>query len=254
MSIKQKRKARLLSQRLLSALLVFVAVFSLLGAHAFAAPTTAPLSKLITCYTQWDGKNYRGPSPGSFVTKYKSAKCDVSNGANCTLNAPAARNGVYSIDCEMTAAMAKARCQAGGGADSFCNKLQESWYTNCSSDFKKGGARFVKCMKDVKAAEQQRQDTSGTGDPAVNGSVVCTADKCPLITKYINPIIAVLSSLVLIVAIIAIVIGAIQVSASGGDPQMSASGKKHIRNAIVGLLAYFFLLAFLQFIIPGGLV
>jgi hypothetical protein len=42
------------------------------------------------------------------------------------------------------------------------------------------------------------------------------------------------------------------VSSSAGDPQKSAQGKEHIRNALFGLLAYILLYAFLQFIIPGG--
>ncbi|CAN5427560.1 hypothetical protein BH09PAT4_BH09PAT4_03340 [soil metagenome] len=93
--------------------------------------------------------------------------------------------------------------------------------------------------------------TDGT-DPALGSTVACTKSSCPLITKYVNPAIAVLSALVGIVAVIAIVVGGIQVTTSAGDPQKSAAGKNHIRNAVIGVVSYVFLYAFLQWVIPGG--
>jgi hypothetical protein len=76
--------------------------------------------------------------------------------------------------------------------------------------------------------------------------------KSCLFTKYINPLITLLSAVVGVVVVIGVIYGAIQVSSSAGDPQKSAQGKEHIRNALFGLLAYILLYAFLQFIIPGG--
>jgi hypothetical protein len=73
-----------------------------------------------------------------------------------------------------------------------------------------------------------------------------------LFTKYINPLITLLSAVVGVVVVIGVIYGAIQVSSSAGDPQKSAQGKEHIRNALFGLLAYILLYAFLQCIIPGG--
>lgn len=73
-----------------------------------------------------------------------------------------------------------------------------------------------------------------------------------LFAKYVNPVINLLSALVGIVVVIAIIIGGIQFSTSAGDPQKAAAGKKHIANALFGLLAYLLLYAFLQFIVPGG--
>jgi len=73
-----------------------------------------------------------------------------------------------------------------------------------------------------------------------------------LFAKYLNPIINLLSAVVGLVVVIGVLFGAIQVSSSAGDPQKAANGKGHIRNALLGLLAYILLYAFLQFIIPGG--
>ena len=73
-----------------------------------------------------------------------------------------------------------------------------------------------------------------------------------LFAKYINPVVNLLSAMVAVVVVVGIIVGAIQFSSSAGDPQKAANGKNHIRNALIGLLAYILLYAFLQFIIPGG--
>jgi len=70
--------------------------------------------------------------------------------------------------------------------------------------------------------------------------------------KYINPLISLLSAIVGLVVVIAVIMGGIEYSSSGGDPQRAAAGRTHITNALLGLLAYIFLYAFLQFLIPGG--
>ncbi len=78
-----------------------------------------------------------------------------------------------------------------------------------------------------------------------------TAKYC-LFSKYLNPAVNALTAIVGLAVAAAIIFGAIQVSSSAGDPQKAANGKNHIRNALVGLLAYILLFSFLQFIIPGG--
>ncbi len=74
-----------------------------------------------------------------------------------------------------------------------------------------------------------------------------------LYAKYLNPLIALLSGVIVIVIVIAIIYGAIEYITSGGDPQRSAAGKKRITEALIGLIAFFLLFAFLQFLVPGGL-
>jgi hypothetical protein len=107
-------------------------------------------------------------------------------------------------------------------------------------------------LKDLETSSDTTDTLDDGTDPALGSTVACTKDNCPLISKYVNPAIAVLSALVGIVAVIAIVVGGIQVTTSAGDPQKSAAGKNHIRNAVIGVAAYVFLYAFLQWIIPGG--
>lgn len=93
-----------------------------------------------------------------------------------------------------------------------------------------------------------------------SGTTTCQGNKNPddptacLFSTYINPAIALLSAAVGVTVVAVIVYGAIEVTSSGGDPQRAAAGKNRIRDALVGLAAYLLLFAFLQFVIPGGLL
>jgi hypothetical protein len=56
-----------------------------------------------------------------------------------------------------------------------------------------------------------------------------------------------------IVVVISLILGGVEYSSSEGDPQKSAKAKRRIANTLFALIAYFFLFAFLQFLIPNGL-
>lgn len=75
-----------------------------------------------------------------------------------------------------------------------------------------------------------------------------------LVKNYVNPFIKLLTALVGIAVVIGIIYGGIEYAMSAGDPQKAAVGKNRIRNAIIGLVAYVLTLAFLNFIIPGGIL
>lgn len=81
--------------------------------------------------------------------------------------------------------------------------------------------------------------------------VCCKQTSC-LIQRYVNPLIALLSALVGIFVVAGVIIGGIQYSASAGDPQKAAAARARIMKALIALLAFLFLYAFLQFIVPGG--
>jgi hypothetical protein len=76
---------------------------------------------------------------------------------------------------------------------------------------------------------------------------------CKKIYDYLIKAADLLSALVGVVAVGMIIFGGIEFSSSGGDPQKVASAKGHITNAVIALVAFLFLFAFLNFIIPGGL-
>lgn len=83
-------------------------------------------------------------------------------------------------------------------------------------------------------------------DPALEGG------GNDLIEKYINPLINFLSAVVGIVIVISFVVGGIQYASSEDDPQKVKQAKSRIINAILALLAFLFLYAFLQWLVPGG--
>ncbi|MGZ6005339.1 MAG: pilin [Candidatus Saccharimonadales bacterium] len=85
-------------------------------------------------------------------------------------------------------------------------------------------------------------------DPALN----CDAN-CDFIAKYVNPGINLLTASFGLIAVISLIIGGINYSTSEGDPQKTSRAKKRILNTIVAVVAYLFLYAFLNFLIPGGL-
>jgi|GEM_PF-701552 len=92
-----------------------------------------------------------------------------------------------------------------------------------------------------------------TSDPAVANT--CTNGDCSgLFDAYINPAVKVLSGLMGVIVVISIVVGGIQYSSAGGDPGKVSAARKRIMNSVIALLAYLFMLAFLQFLLPGGLL
>lgn len=106
----------------------------------------------------------------------------------------------------------------------------------------------ISCKKPTDTSSSANLD--GYTDPAVDAQ--CTGSKCDIIDNFVNPAIRLLSVLVGIAAAAGIIIGAIQVSTSAGDPQKAANGKNHIRNAIIALVTYVLLFVVLNWLIPGG--
>lgn len=72
--------------------------------------------------------------------------------------------------------------------------------------------------------------------------------------RYIVLITDGLSVLVGIVVVMMLVIGGIRYASAGSNPQAVTSAKKHISNALFALVLYLFMFAFLQWIIPGGIL
>jgi hypothetical protein len=86
---------------------------------------------------------------------------------------------------------------------------------------------------------------------------VCGAgrDNCnKFVNDYINPFILLLTAMVGIVAVISIIIAGIQYASSADDPGAVTKAKQRIFNTVVGLVAYIFLFAFLNYLIPGGIL
>jgi hypothetical protein len=85
--------------------------------------------------------------------------------------------------------------------------------------------------------------------PYANSSALCSN----IVQNYINPIILFLGAGVGLVIVIMVVIGGIEYTTSGGDPKHVAEAKNRIANALLALIAWIIIWAFLEWIIPGGL-
>jgi len=82
-----------------------------------------------------------------------------------------------------------------------------------------------------------------------SGGVNCNQ----FVNDYINPAIKALTALVGIVAVLGIIISGIQYSASADDPGTVTKAKERIFEIIIGLVGYAFLVAFLNYLVPGGI-
>lgn len=72
------------------------------------------------------------------------------------------------------------------------------------------------------------------------------------IVKDINLIVNILSVGVGVIVVTLIIIGGIQYSIAGDNPQALTAAKQRITNALIALFAYLFIFAFLQWLVPGG--
>lgn len=89
----------------------------------------------------------------------------------------------------------------------------------------------------VKQLDETKKQQSGT--------------RC-LIENYVNPAVAFLAALAGVAVVISVIVGAIQYSSAGGDPSKVSAARNRIVEAIVALLAFLFLYAFLNYLLPGG--
>ena len=143
-------------------------------------------------------------------------------------------------------AMAANKCQNGGVysiQDKRCipkNSGGSGGSTNTNSGSSGSGINGNGCV----------DKNSGCIEP-IQG---CTSGgNCDLISNYVNPGIDLLAASFGAIAAGSIILGGIQYATSEGDPQKASGAKKRITNTLIALVAFIFLWAFLQFLIPGGL-
>ncbi len=112
-----------------------------------------------------------------------------------------------------------------------CSSQGCIWTTNT------GGTTIPTDGSDVKTCSD---GSSGTG----------LQDNC--IVKYVQILIDFLAAGAAIVAVGAIIFGGIQYMTGGDNPQALSAAKERITNAIIAFVAFLFLFAFLEWLIPGG--
>jgi hypothetical protein len=96
---------------------------------------------------------------------------------------------------------------------------------------------------------------STTAYAAIDCSVAANKKKiqCNPIVQDINIVVNFLSIGVGVVVIAMIIVGGIQYSLASDNPQAVSAAKQRIINALIALVAYIFMFAFLQWLIPGGI-
>jgi len=93
---------------------------------------------------------------------------------------------------------------------------------------------------------------NSTTDICGNGPDAAKCDN--FVNKYINPAIVLLSAIIGVAAVINIIMAGIQYASSADDPGAVSKAKQRIFNTVVGLVAYAFLFAFLNYLVPGGIL
>lgn len=105
----------------------------------------------------------------------------------------------------------------------------------------------------LKDAENDPCEGSECADTPTGQGKNCDDKQCDLVALYVNPAIQLLSITVGLVVAASLIMGGIQYTTSSGDPQKTSAAKGRIQNTLMAFLAYAFLYAFLNFLIPGGL-
>jgi len=94
------------------------------------------------------------------------------------------------------------------------------------------------------------------GNLTAPGGAELSVKKCVsdcIVNDYLNPFIKFLNVAVGLVVVISVASGGIQYSTSRDNPDAVKAARKRITNALIGLVCYFLLAGFLNFIIPGGI-
>jgi hypothetical protein len=89
--------------------------------------------------------------------------------------------------------------------------------------------------------------------PATSGQQVLEQGSTGSVMEVLNTVLNIMSGLVGVLAVIMLIVAGFQYSPSRGDPNGVKAAKNRITNVLIGLVAYIFLYAFLQWLIPGGL-
>lgn len=101
-------------------------------------------------------------------------------------------------------------------------------------------------------------EQGGASQPPQRVSADCktiplNTENCPFLRDYVSPAIKALSGAVGVVVLIMIAWGGLQYTSSRDNPQQTAQAKDHISNAVLALIMYVFMVAFLNWLVPGGL-
>ena len=144
-------------------------------------------------------------------------------------------DGSYTVSCP--ARPGRAACTYSASTGNCVDSSGDILYPIQSSSPNEPAAQLNDCASDNIQAGLDENDPNHCG-----------------ILDYLVLFINVLSALVGVVVIISIIAGGIQYTSAGSDPQKVAAAKNRIRNAIVALVFFIFMYAFLNWLVPGGVL
>jgi len=121
--------------------------------------------------------------------------------------------------------------------------------SDCNADIFKEGL----CVPG-KAAQNPKCQRIGEAPDSALSCPTAPGSSCDLTTKYIDPLINVLAALVGVVVTASIIYGGVQYASSADDPSKVSQAKSRITNSLIALVSFFFLYAFIQWLIPGGFI
>ena len=218
--LSKKYKKTTYKMLLATIVTLFALILSPLGAQVFA--TSAPAG----C----TGGPAGPPSPGTICPDGSIPVRDSHLPAGC----PAGPDGPAVPGTVCPARPGRAQCTING---SQCLDVN-------NTDVSKGDAQAV-------------QSTALTYTPAPTNcsppkGQPLTTTNCQIL-NYVVLFTNVLAGLVGLVVVSVIIVGGIQYASAGNDPQKINAAKGRIFNALLALVVFIFMYAFLQWLIPGGL-
>jgi hypothetical protein len=204
-----------------------------------------------------EGTNLVAPDTGGNTGTWSSSSAIGTPGAQCTtpepsnavcVNMPSGGvNGVTVAQLTVTYAPGQTSTSSSAGTSTLqCDKngnVVPSGQANLNP-----GTCLPQdpcaCFGTNQPAYCKTLQTSQTGSSCQSVSVI---------SGWLDAIIKFLGLGIGIIITIVVVLGGIQYITAGGDPQGTAAAKKRIASALVALVAFVFMWAVLQFIIPGGI-
>lgn len=127
----------------------------------------------------------------------------------------------------------------------------DAWCATTDSAFTAEDCRVTGGVWDSGTCSPYVDDPDGANcDPSPSEGPL-SSENCRII-YYIVTFINILSGLAGIIIVASIIVGGIQYSAAGPDPQKVSAAKARIRNAVIALLLLLFGVGLINFLVPGG--
>lgn len=225
------------TRRLFAAALFLVMLSATFGLAGNAVRVSADPPQLVALQNYCKGK----------IKGKAQAGCSISNMTTIQNSVSGGCKGNNSQTCIKNASQ-KVIDQIAGK-----NPKNKNDFSNDMNNIINGGKNQNQNQNQNQQKNQCPTNSCGGASPTGQGQNCDSNNNCDLVALYVNPFINILSIIVGLVVTASLIVGGIQYTASGGDSQRAAAAKSRISNTLLAMLAFMFLYAFLNFLVPGGL-